>query len=438
MKKRCSLSFAIAGVLILVLAIAGPLGVQAQLDTSPTGIWTWHDLDAIREDLGGSYVLMNDLDLGSDGYAELAGPDANEGDGWEPIGAYGTPFAGMFDGQGYQIQNLYINRPDETYVGLFGKVAAEGVIANVGVVDAEVTGAFELGGLVGWNDGTVSNSYSTGRVAANGPWAVGGLVGRNDGIVSNSYSTASVTGQNDVGGLVGAIEGSINNCYASGSVTGNSRIGGLLGLNRGGTVINSYAGGDVTGVECVGGLVGCDEEGDVANSFWDVEISGTDQSAGGTGKTTPEMKDITTFTDTGTEGLDQPWDIVLIQDYFDETWYIDDGSDYPRLGWQLTTAPPGDGIEAILDFFDEAVAAKTLSGNGPGRSAEGRLDALRNMLLAAADLIEGGNIGDACQQLEDAYLRTDGHPRPPDFVTGPAAEGLAFMILDLMSDLGCQ
>jgi len=56
--------------------------------------------------------------------------------------------------------------------------------------------------------------------------------------------------------------------------------------------------------------------------------------AGGTGKTTPEMMEFDTFTDTETVGLDEPWDIVLIGSYVNEIWYIDDGSDYPRLGWQ--------------------------------------------------------------------------------------------------------
>ncbi len=46
----------------------------------------WHDLDAIRDNLGGSYVLMNDLDSTTAGYKELASPTANGGKGWQPIG----------------------------------------------------------------------------------------------------------------------------------------------------------------------------------------------------------------------------------------------------------------------------------------------------------------------------------------------------------------
>jgi hypothetical protein len=94
--------------------------------------------------------------------------------------------------------------------------------------------------------------------------------------------------------------------------------------------------------------------------------------------------------------------------------------------------------EEILDFFDDAVAKGELKGSGPGRSAEGRLKALRNMLEEAEALIQQGDIKEACGQLRQAYLRTDGEPRPPDFVEGPAAGELAQMILDLMDDLGCS
>jgi uncharacterized repeat protein (TIGR02543 family) len=40
-------------------------------------IRTWYDLDAIRDNLGCSYLLMNDLDSATAGYEELASPTAN-------------------------------------------------------------------------------------------------------------------------------------------------------------------------------------------------------------------------------------------------------------------------------------------------------------------------------------------------------------------------
>lgn len=264
-------------------------------------IRTWYDLDAIRDNLGGHHILMNDLDSTTAGYEELASPTANQGQGWQPIIGTGgdPPFTGTFDGQGYEIRDLFINLPGKGYVGLFSIVGEGGHIEDIGMVNADVTSTAYIGGLVGANSGTVSNSYSTGSVT--GKEGVGGLVGFNGeaGTVSNSYSTGSVIGYEYVGGLVGANSGPVSNSYATGSVTGTAKVGGLVGYS----------------------------EGTVSNSFWNTETSGQATSDGGTGKTTAEMQDIATFTGAG-------WNIVLIGDYVDETWYIDDGNDYPRLGWQ--------------------------------------------------------------------------------------------------------
>jgi hypothetical protein len=233
----------------------------------------WYDLDAVRNNLDGDYILMNDLDSITAGYEELASPTANEGAGWQPIGTFDNPFTGTFDGQGYEICDLFINRPSDSYVALFGCVGDGGVVKNLGVVNANVTGYEGVGGLVAFNDegGTMDNCYSTGNVTG-GLW-VGGLMGGNAGTVSNSYST--------------------------GSVTGNVLVGGLVGWN---------------------------EEGTVSDSFWDTETSGQSTSAGGTGKNTTEMQDIATFSGAG-------WDIVLAPDPT-HIWNIYDGVDYPFLSWQ--------------------------------------------------------------------------------------------------------
>jgi hypothetical protein len=102
---------------------------------------------------------MNDLDSTTAGYMELASETANWGRGWEPIGTSDDRFTGSFNVPGYEIRDLLINRPDENYVGLFGLVDEGGVIENVAVVNATVAGKQHVGGLVGINEGTVTNSY---------------------------------------------------------------------------------------------------------------------------------------------------------------------------------------------------------------------------------------------------------------------------------------
>jgi len=141
--------------LIIVALIAGMVGCASL----PIEIWDWYDLHAVRDNLGGSYLLMNDLDSTTAGYMEMASETANWGRGWEPIGTSDDQFTGSFNGQEYEIRDLFINRPDENYVGLFGLVDEGGVIENVSLVNATVAGKQHVGGLVGINEGTMTNSY---------------------------------------------------------------------------------------------------------------------------------------------------------------------------------------------------------------------------------------------------------------------------------------
>ena len=294
--------------LITVAFIAGMVGCGGT--PSSVEIQDWYDLDAIRDNLAGNHILMNDLDSTTAGYTELASPTANQGRGWLPIGIWPNPFVGSFDGQGFEIRDLFIDREGEDNVGLFSFVDTGGIIMGVALIDADVTGEVYVGSLVGHNhDGSLSNCHSTGNVA--GDTHVGGLVGINEGTVSNSYSTATVTGGEAVGGLVGLNGATVSNSYSTGSVTGNSSVGGLVGWN---------------------------DEGTVDNSFWDTETSGQATSAGGTDKNTTEMQDIDTFTDTETEGLDEPWDIITVANPSTRNpsyiWNIVDDVTYPFLSWQ--------------------------------------------------------------------------------------------------------
>ena len=349
--------------LITVALIAGMV-VGSGPPSQNLEIRTWYDLDAVRDNLRGHHILMNDLDATTAGYTELASPTANQGKGWQPIGTFIPEqgfdhgfigFEGTFDGQGYEIRDLFINRTDEAAVGLFGAVEEGGVIENAAVVNADVTGNISVGGLMGDNSGTVLNSYSTGSVTGNytvgglvgfnmkgtvsdsystssvtGNSSVGGLAGWNLGPVSNSYSSANVTGTSGVGGLVGSGAGTVSNCYATSSVSGNSSVGGLMGDTVEGTVSDSYSTSSVTGNSSVGGLVGKNERSTVSNSFWDTQTSGQATSAGGTGKTTAEMQDIATFS-----GAD--WNIIAVAPAERNTayiWNIVDGQTYPFLSWQ--------------------------------------------------------------------------------------------------------
>ncbi len=211
-------------------------------------------------------------------------------------------------------------------------------MSNVSVSGAIALGAAAdtIGGLVGWNDGTVTQSSSGASVTAgSGSAAIGGLVGFNGlaggraGSITASSASGIVTvggNSSDLGGLAGfnAANGTISSAAATGAVdatgSGSSFIGGLVGGNEGsvasslataavlasgakdvgglagdntGSITQSLATGAVlaAGATHVGGLVGRTlGGGTVTASFWDTETTGQARSAGGTGATTAELQ----------------------------------------------------------------------------------------------------------------------------------------------------
>jgi filamentous hemagglutinin family protein len=243
------------------------------------GSTTTTDLQGLNGGLSGNYALGGNIDASSTSAW-------NTGAGFTPIGNDATSFAGKFDGLGHTISGLTINLPTQEKVGLFGQTSASAVLQNIGLVSGSVTGSRYVGGLVGFNEAKISNSYATGSV--NGSRYVGGLVGSNYGKISNSYVTGSVTGSgpgNYVGGLVGYNDANISNSYATGSVTGSgNNVGGLLGYNSSGTISNSYATGSVTGSgsgsDYVGGLVGYNY-GTISNSYATGSVNGSGSDVGG-------------------------------------------------------------------------------------------------------------------------------------------------------------
>jgi hypothetical protein len=254
------------------------------------------------------FRLANDLDLAAE-------PDL-----------YIPYLGGVFDGDGHRISNLSFNLDFVSAAGLFAYLASGGEVISLAVENVNIAGDENVGGLVGFSDGTVSNSSSSGSV--NGNKQVGGLVGMNlDGIVSSSCSSSSVVTGERGGGLIGWDSGTVSDSYSTGSVTGNDYIGGLTGTC--GWISNCYSTGSVTGTSHTGGLVGY-LGGFANNCFWDTQTSGQAASAGGTDKTTVEMKDIFTYSGAG-------WNIVGVA--LNETnpsyiWNIVNNVTYPFLSWQ--------------------------------------------------------------------------------------------------------
>ena len=137
------------------------------------------------------YELMADLDLDTDGSGTVDAADAywHEGAGWAPLGDNTTGFTATFNGNGHAIENLFINRGTTDYVGLFGKTGTGSEVRQVGLPDVAVTGQSYVGGLVGWNEGSVTSSHAGGQVTGTSI-DTGGLVGWSTHRITTSYATA--------------------------------------------------------------------------------------------------------------------------------------------------------------------------------------------------------------------------------------------------------
>ncbi len=252
---------------------------------------------------------------------------------------------------------------------------------------ASVTGSGShgrVGGLAGYNYGSIRASYATGAVRGTGGNAeVGGLVGfHNGGSIAVSYASGAVTGESHVGGLVGKNwGGGIWACHASGAVTGDGYVGGLVGEIQG-SIRASYATGWVTGTGTnLGGLVGRDYDlainnrsSSIRNCYWNTVTSGRVTSAGGEGKTTAELQ-----TPTGYAGIYAAWNVDVDNadgDYDgttggDDPWEFGTAQQYPALRADLD----GDGTASWREFGQQRPDAAPPPAGG-GASDDATLKAL--------------------------------------------------------------
>ncbi|MCR9103311.1 MAG: hypothetical protein NXI25_25405, partial [bacterium] len=344
---------------ILSYTYSGGAGTQVD----PYQIATAADLIALSSisgDWDKHFIQTADINFGSD---ETAVDWDNDGsadgmgtEGFSPIGNPTTKFTGSYDGNEKTISNLFINRSSLLNpVGLFGGTELSGAgIADLGLLNVDITALSRVGAIVG----DLSPDATAG--------------------VSGCYSTGSVDGSSNIGGVVGyagasaATGTTIENCYSSCSVNGSgamARVGGLVGtLFDGYTISDCYSTGAVTGTgDNVGGLVGLSFGGTVTNSFWDTQTSGQATSAGGTGKTTAEMQDYTTFNTAG-------WDFVSetangSADVWDMDQFGTVNNGYPLLSWQDgadsdVLAPYSGGMGTPGDPYQIATAADLIQLSG--------------------------------------------------------------------------
>jgi len=231
----------------------------------PYQITTIEQLDAIRDTLDGSFILMNDLDFLNDASYEHPENknDYIQGSGWLPIiTSKEEAFTGTFNGQDHIISNLFVNRT--THCSLFG-IIETAEVTNLDLINVDIKGRGALGCIASHSKSSIITHCQVEGTINGKSYNVGGLVGTNNGTIANCQASVDVIGNYYVGGLVGFNEGNITDSSATGEVKGYDfskeivNIGGLVGGNSG-SIKDSYATGKVTGNRCVGGLTGCNWE----------------------------------------------------------------------------------------------------------------------------------------------------------------------------------
>lgn len=311
-----------------------------------------HQLQMMNMSCASVYTLACDVDA-SDivSPAQMWGTSLSLRAGFVPVGTSSMMFTGTLQGAYHTIRNLYVKRPSVSYQGLFGYVGATGRVYNVTLERVYVNGYLTVGGAVGVNYGIIKCVNVSGTVIGN-YYNIGGIAGYNEigGAIYRCANSANVTSlANNAGGITGYCRGpvsecsstgiiqavnyaggivaymnamAVTNCYSWGSVTATTNVaGGLAGLCTSGcSITNSYSRGTVSAPTNSGGLIGSNSGGTVTASYWDTETSGKSSSAGGTAKTTAQMKDHNTFLAVG-------WDFV-------GTWHMRDAVTYPMFQWQ--------------------------------------------------------------------------------------------------------
>jgi hypothetical protein len=269
-------------------------------DTDGDGYRELSSLNDLRWISESYYSLDDKWEMVSDIDAS-ASNKLHETRGFMPIGhefyLKGSSPINVFDGHGYTISGLFIDRTGKEYVGLFGRIFSGDTVKNVILDNANIQGYRYTGALAGLNYGYVTGCKTSGTIDGTS-YYVGGLLGYTSlGVVVYSVSDCNVSGSQTVGGLIGkGYQSSIGSCYAMGSVTSDGKYaGGLMALSEQDVIANCYSKGAVSGTTDIGGLIGDTTDCVVSRCYWDTQTSTLANSDGGTGKTTVEMTTKSTY-----------------------------------------------------------------------------------------------------------------------------------------------
>ncbi|MDO5655634.1 MAG: T9SS type A sorting domain-containing protein [Flavobacteriaceae bacterium] len=306
---------------------------------------------------------------------------------WFPIGGVGVdaPFSGTYNGNDFIIQNLFINLPEDDFVGLFGH-SVSSVLTGIRLQNADIIGLDTVGSVVAnLYGGTVTNSSADNVTIVATGYNVGGFAG---GLLTDAYmencsaTNVNVTGENQIGGLIGSVwdNADVKFAYSTGEVNGNYIVGGLIGFStmafapyRDNTVEHSfshanvtaglglaggfygypqfnaiiencYSTGTATGEQNVGGFVGITSMLTTLNNHYDMQTSGHDFAVGGVENGDPNQ----VFNITGQQtAFMTSAEFVEVMNTHENEWYA------------------GEAWNAFYPFFNESLSVSDVRVSDP-------------------------------------------------------------------------
>ena len=368
-----------------VLTDEKPIGAETPVRAG-TEIATAEELAAFAERVNAGESFTNKTVL------LTAHIDLSDYSNWTPIGKSSScQFDGIFDGQGYVIDNLYSKSG-----GLFGYAGTNAVIRNTGVASGEIEAPNSsfIGGIVGWSNGAdIINCYNGADIYCGG--YSGGIVGTvrdgGESTITGCYNSGNIySSHSSIGGIAGHLDVSRNGtsvnvavygCYNSGTVTANDNAAGIVGrVQDGHTIRNCYNTGTITVtgeniIDGAGAIVSLiTNNNEITDCYYNSDFTdcgvsnGTDNTAG---KTSEQMKS-DEFSS-------------LLGDGFKPDRYALVNNGYPLVYWQNTEG--ADAVDAVTEKIN-TIGIVTVDSSDSVNEARNAFDNLEDELKVYVSNLE--------------------------------------------------
>jgi hypothetical protein len=267
------LHFQVEGALAGECILTGHVGDGTE--TYPYPVANAYQLNSVRDELSAYYTQYADISLAAYGKGVMRGSD----EGWEPIGTSGSDFTGSYDGNGFEITDLYAvsTSLNLSLFGFLGVASITDVIVSGAHIESEGGACSILAGSA--SAATVSGCKVSGTVTSKEGTACGLL---QTGSPEKCFVSADISSEvADVAGVVGI--GTATNCGFIGMLTvldaeaSGARAGGVVGQNYSGSIVNCFSSCTFTSTGIVGGVLGAYTppwgSPTITSCYWDATLN---------------------------------------------------------------------------------------------------------------------------------------------------------------------